>query len=156
MEVALAVVGVTDVAVRASSKLWTLSSAWRDAPMDLHNLRDDLTRTERFFREIERSLNTARLIPTPPENEPFGPRIDLGRLVAEGALALKRIEAIVDSLVCVADDSTNTKQKEGKTREIGKRKRVLWLRQSREIAKLREQLAHIRSSICRLLIAQNT
>src|SRR4051812_42117734 len=49
MEVAFAVVGATDVAGRAGSKLYALYSAWRDAPADVHRLRDDVTRTERFF-----------------------------------------------------------------------------------------------------------
>ena len=53
MEIAIAVFSLTTVAARASSKLWALSGEWRDAPADLHKLRDDVSAAERFFREIQ-------------------------------------------------------------------------------------------------------
>ncbi|KAK0730747.1 hypothetical protein B0H67DRAFT_562749 [Lasiosphaeris hirsuta] len=43
-----ALIGLADVALPTSSRLWTLSDAWRDAPADLRSLRDDLANTERF------------------------------------------------------------------------------------------------------------
>ncbi|KAK0617710.1 ankyrin repeat-containing domain protein [Immersiella caudata] len=148
MEFALALVGATDVAVRASSKLWALSTAWRDAPVDLHNLRDDLTRTERFFGEIQEQLGATRIAASPLEKEALD-HSELSRLIDEGAVALRRIEAIIDGLT-VPDDV-----EQGKVGELGKKRKFLWLRHTRKIARLRKELGHIRSSICRLLIAQN-
>ena len=157
MEIALGVIGVTDAAMRASSKLWALSAAWRDAPADLHNLRDDLTRTERFFGEIQEHLEPRQLRRYSPEEETFAGSFaqdsELGRLVDEGAVALRRIEAIVDGLV--AGDSIDTQAMMEKVGELGKRRTFLWLRHSRKIARLRKELGHTRSSICRLLITQN-
>jgi len=157
MEIALAVVGVTDVAVRASSKLWALSTAWRDAPADLHNLRDDLTRTERFFGEIQLHLKSTqfRVFPLEKEVFPDSPteQSELGRLVDEGGVALRRIEAIVDGLT-VADDAETLSMIE-RVGELGKKRKFLWLRHSRKVARLRKELGYVRSSICRLLITQN-
>jgi hypothetical protein len=152
MEIALAVVGVTDVAVRASSKLWALSTAWRDAPVDLHNLRDDLTRTERFFGEIQEQLGATRIAASPLEKEALD-HSELSRLIDEGAVALRRIEAIIDSLA--VPDNVEVDSVLGKVGELGKKRKFLWLRHTRKVARLRKELGHIRSSICRLLIAQN-
>jgi hypothetical protein len=203
MEIALAVVGVTDVAIRATSKLWALSEAWRDAPADLHNLRDDLTRTEQFFSEIQQhvaktsspclSRNSIAQHRFYPPRDDMGLSInekqnvsslslsfpnsdngydddsfrgadkeqptELGRLVDQGAAALRRIEAVIDGLMGMVDDGVDAETQSIYTAEkvpdIGKRRRFLWLRHSRKIAKLRKELGHIRSGICRVLIAQN-
>jgi hypothetical protein len=151
MEIALAVVGVTDVAVRATSKLWALSTAWRDAPVDLHNLRDDLTRTERFFGEIQEQIGSARIVGSPLGKEAFSDKSDLGRLIDEGAVALRRIEAVVDGLA-IANDSEDPVM--GRV-DLGSKRKFLWLRHARKVARLRKELAHVRSSICRLLITHN-
>lgn len=190
MEIAFALVGVTDVAIRAGSKLWALSTAWRDAPNDLHNLRDDLTSTEQFFSEVQehlRSVPRSRLNSpirvrsfsfedkdiSPPtsrsssdgthdgrdddmESPVIGGQLELGRLVEQGGVALRKIEAIIDGLLGTEGHvDAETQFMVEKIGELGKRRRFLWLRQSRKIAKLRKELAHIRSGICRALIAQN-
>ncbi|KAK5651657.1 hypothetical protein OQA88_11832 [Cercophora sp. LCS_1] len=181
MEIAFAVVGATDVAVRATSKLWALSTAWRDAPTDLHNLRDDLACTERFFGEVQQHLHISRSqISSPIRTKSFtfgdsdvspfprspflgsefgsptmGAQSELGRLVDQGSVALRRIEAIIDNLAGTADADAETQSVLEKMGELSKRRKFLWLRQSRKIAKLRKELGHIRSGICRALIAQN-
>lgn len=184
MEIAFALVGVTDVAIRSASKLWALSTAWRDAPADLHSLRDDLTSTENFFGEVQEHL---KLIPRSRMNSPIrirtfsfedkdlsfststssedgydldspttGGQSELGRLVEQGGVALRRIEAIIDGLLGTEGTiDTESQFVIDKIAELGKRRRFLWLRQSRKIAKLRKDLAGIRSGICRALIAQN-
>ncbi|KAK5659878.1 hypothetical protein OQA88_13341 [Cercophora sp. LCS_1] len=159
MEVAAAIIGVTDMAIRTSSKIWALSAAWRDAPADIYNLRDDLTRTERFFGEILAHLKTSQFRTFESEKDhglfhsinSSDEPTELGHLVDEGAAALRRIEAILDGFT---RDSVNETGSMGKI-DLGKTRKLLWLRHSKKVARLRKELAHIRSSICRLLIAQN-
>jgi hypothetical protein len=165
MEVAAAIIGVTEAAMRASSKMWKLSEAWRDAPVEIHNLRDDLARTERFFGEIQERVKTAQVrgFASCWEKDSGGVSLrrssfaapedpsGLSRMVDEGAVALRRIEAIVDSLTMVESPGRVCPEKV----ELGKRRKFLWLRHSRKVNRLRKELAQIRSSICRLLIAQN-
>jgi hypothetical protein len=153
MEIAAAVIGVADVAARASSKLWALSAAWRDAPLDLHSLRDDLTRTERFFGEIRQSLDRISLTQPGSMCDIFMLGSDLHELLDEGSVALRRVEAIVDSFSAIK--YADTKTHSDKAREMGSRRKILWLRQSRKVTRLRQELTHIKSSICRILIAQN-
>jgi len=159
MKVALAVAGITTAAVRVSSTLWTLSRDWRDAPVDLHNLRDDVTRTERFFGEIQQTMNASRLAgpPTPKEALPEASALqsDLRQLIDEGISTLRRIEAIVDGLVVSAGVEGRSEEDKAKGDDIRKRRKFLWLLQSRKVAKLRKELSYTRSNICRLLITRN-
>ncbi len=158
MEIAAAVLGITDAAVRTSSKLWELSSAWRDAPSDLRSLRDDLAHTERFFMEIQEHLEDVRVWGSP--KEPGGnvgtdnPQCELDRLISKGSIVLRRIEDMVDGL-SVQDGTTNTQTSDQKIEELGKRRKFLWLRQTRRVAKSRKDLERIRASICQFLISHN-
>lgn len=153
MELAAAIIGVADVALRASSKLWKLSATWRDAPAEIHGLRDDVTRTENFFCEIQQSIKIVGWVTHPNLEGQSALHVDLAELIEEGAATLRRIEAIVDGLdapVLSGETSNSNMIWNG-----DRRKRLLWLRNSMKVAKLRKELCHIRSSICRLLIAQN-
>jgi len=154
MEIAAAVLGVTDVALRASSKLWKLSGMWRDAPADIHSLRDDLVRTERFFAEIRQNVNPASSRTHPPQRGLITLHHDLEHLVVEGGAVVRRIEAIVDGLLS-AEGTEISGSGASRLLELGKRRKLLWLRQARKVAKLRKELGDIRSGICRLLVAQN-
>ncbi|KAK4447962.1 hypothetical protein QBC34DRAFT_408603 [Podospora aff. communis PSN243] len=160
MEIALGVISVTDVAVRCCSKLWALSNAWRDAPADIHHLRDDLTSTERFFGDIQEHVQAVELKSRPYKRETWEDssvqQPELRRLVDDGLGVLNEIETIVDGLLACGS-STNAEQPllGERTAEVGKRTKLLWLRQLRKVARLRKELAHVRSAICRLLISQN-
>ena len=60
LSIIAAVVGVADVAGRTSNSIWRLCDAGRDAPRDVHELRDELTRASEFFSGLERGLTTER------------------------------------------------------------------------------------------------
>ncbi|KAK4444200.1 ankyrin repeat-containing domain protein [Podospora aff. communis PSN243] len=172
MEAALGVIGATDVAIRASSKLWALSREWRDAPADLHNLRDDVTRAERFFGEIQQHVNTAQLeyeaAPPPryasrltrsPLREKgrsglYSTNSELGDLLETGGVILRRIEDIVDSLSVPVGGGGGSVRRED-FGEMSKRRKVQWLLQAKKVAKLRKELAQMRAGVCQLLISQN-
>ncbi|KAK0652512.1 ankyrin repeat-containing domain protein [Cercophora newfieldiana] len=151
MEAAFAIVGAADVAVRATCKLWALSDAWRDAPADLFKLRDDLTRTERFYAEIQQHVTNSR-------SSALGAsylRQDLQSMIEEGAITLRQIEAIVDGLVAPGNDGPDEKHCKNDAAGVGKRRKLRWLKQSAKVTRLRKELAHTRSNICQLLITQN-
>ncbi|KAK0649847.1 ankyrin repeat-containing domain protein [Cercophora newfieldiana] len=142
IEIIAAVVGITDVAGRASSKLWGLFRTWRDAPEDLHRLYSDLARTHNFFGEVREGMS----IQAP------GKWHDLEHLLRDGTNILGRIERIIDGLL-----STSGKSNGEDAREVGKRGRLYWITGARrEAARLSKELAEMRSGICRLLITQNT
>ena len=58
MEVVAAVVGVADVTARSAHMLWRLCDAWRDAPHEVFQLRDDLSRANEFYASLKQDLTT--------------------------------------------------------------------------------------------------
>ncbi|KAK4449877.1 ankyrin repeat-containing domain protein [Podospora aff. communis PSN243] len=148
MESAAAVIGITEATIRTASKLWKLTNAWRDAPEDVHRLRDDLSRTQQFFDEVRHSASLAKLSESWDQSSPFETEL---KLLLEGGIAiLKRIETFVDGLL---GDSPGLRQ--DTLLGIGKRRRLAWITNSRKIAQLRRELRLNVSSICRILITQN-
>lgn len=160
MEVALAVVNVTDVAVRCGAKLWVLSNLWRDAPDDIRSLRDEMKNTELFFDQIRRHIEITDTRTPSVEHEFLTESKDqpseLTNLIDDGHVVLSRIEAIVDSLVTSTTmEAQGLLVKDNKGEKPSKTKRMLWLRHSHKVARLRKELGHIRSSLCRFLISRN-
>jgi len=56
MEVVAAAVGIADVTARSAHMLWRLCDAWRDAPHDLFQLRDDLSRANEFYGSLKNDV----------------------------------------------------------------------------------------------------
>jgi len=160
MEIVVAVAGLTDIAARTGSKLWSLSGAWRDAPDDLHRLRDDMVRTQQFFGEIKEGAFAlcmeslgSRSISMAEEKEPPDGQTELQSLLGDGADILQRLEGIVDRLLSIGGGGNGGRDM---PRDLGKRGRLYWMGVVRkEVTTLRRELREVRSSICRLLIAQN-
>ncbi|KAK0647086.1 ankyrin repeat-containing domain protein [Cercophora newfieldiana] len=75
-------------------------------------------------------------------------------MLEKGGSTLRRIEDMVDNLTVVKDDRDTAASSEifG---EMGKRRKIRWLRYAPKVAKLRKELGHTRSNICQLLISQN-
>ena len=159
MEIALGILSATTVAIRCGSKLWTLSDAWRNAPADIHHLRDDMASTERFFGEIRQYLQTTELNPLSKRFEPLEETAvqqpEIKRLMDEGVAVLGQIEVVVDGLLACSNTSNTRPVEKEIVIEVGKRIKLLWFRQVGEVARLRKELAHVKTSICQLLISQN-
>lgn len=149
MEAVGAIIGIADCTLRTTSKLWSVTSAWRDAPADLHRLRDDLSRTQRFFAETQEGINAMYALGSKVQGESHASWRELERLLDEGYAVLRQIEKFVDSLNRPSSGPSD------ESRELGKRRRIIWMTSVRKIQKLRDDLKGIVSNVCRLLIAQN-
>ncbi|KAK0611445.1 hypothetical protein B0T14DRAFT_571331 [Immersiella caudata] len=134
MELAAAILGVTDIAARTGSKVWSLSHALLDAPDDFHRLGDDITRTQQFFGEVKEGtlcLKNHRLVAR--FGEESEDQRDFQRLLSDGADLLQRIEGIIDKLIQVNGQGVDG------PRELGKRGKIHWIGVVRkEIASLKE------------------
>src|SRR5512140_480248 len=128
MEVAAAIIGVSEVAIRTTSKLWKLSNAWREAPEELHRLRDDLSRTQQFFDEVRHNSISATFSRSWNEESPT--QAELRRLLLEGSRILEKIEDVVDKL-------TGGQGRLEKLGTLGKMRRILWMANAQKIAGLR-------------------
>src|ERR1700753_3734085 len=60
MNVGLAVIGLSDVAARAFIKAWKLAHLWKDAPREVHRLRNDLSCAGKFFGNIRQQLGVVK------------------------------------------------------------------------------------------------
>ncbi|KAK3395161.1 ankyrin repeat-containing domain protein [Podospora didyma] len=147
MEVVAGIVSITNVTIRISSKLWKLSDAWREAPENIYRLRDDITRTKQLLEEI--GQNAAFETPPESQGESPEPRADLKILLNQGTAALRRIEEIIERLIRGDSADSNLSQ------DLGKRRKIIWLRYKEKVAALRKELGIIMSSICHLLITRN-
>ncbi|KAK3687409.1 ankyrin repeat-containing domain protein [Podospora appendiculata] len=152
MEVLGVIIGVTGITIRTSSKIWSLCSAWRDAPKDLHRLCNDLTRAQRFFCETQHGISAifpeATATTAKAHRWAAASREDLQVLLAQGEAVLKHIEDLADRLQRGDDWDM-------KMFDLSKRRRAIWLRNAHKVARLRRELSEIISNICRLLITQN-
>jgi hypothetical protein len=149
MEAVGAVVGISDVALRASSKLWTLFGAWKDAPADLHRLRDELSRTHRFFGETQQGIEALYSIQHGFQkmSETHASTSELELLVNDGMVVLERIDQFIDTL-------TKPSVMNGLP-DVGKRRRVVWMASAKKVSKWKSELRAVTSDVCRLLIVQN-
>ncbi len=149
MEAVGAVVGIADVALRTSSKLWALFGAWQDAPADLHRLQDEISRTHRFFGETQEGVRALYSIQPRSQKmtESHASIRELQILADEGLTVLEHIDRFVDSLTRPSSVD--------KLPDLGKRRKVIWLTSARKVSKWRSELRAITSDVCRLLIAQH-
>jgi hypothetical protein len=149
MESVAAVIGITEATVRTASKLWKLTNAWRDAPEDVHRLRDDITRTQQFFGEIRHhTLLANKSEDAWDQSSPFETELKL--LLDGGIAVLGRIETFVDSLL--GDQPTDGAEA---LLNIGKRRRLVWIANTRKVTQMRRDLRLKASNICHMLITQN-
>ena len=157
MEPVSAILAITGATVRTGSKLWEISGEWRDAPSDVRFLRDDLASTERFFRLIQQVVLPNKC--SAGISSPLVPLADLEQLVDQGIALLGKLEAVVDRVTTagarIDGGGHPSAGREGAAVKVGKAKRCLWIRYSRRVAKLRADLAVVRSSICGWLIIYN-
>lgn len=72
---------------------------------------------------------------------------ELKKLLDQGTDILQQIENFIDELEKGIDCNG--------AKELGKRRRLIWLKGSRHVARWRSNLRAITSNICRLLLAQN-
>lgn len=149
MEAVGAAFGIVDVALRASSKAWKLSGVWRDAPAEVHRLRDELDRAERFFIETQQGIQSMYTRTRNSQPQSHGTWAEIETLLASGVAVLSRIEVAIDNLTRPNGSNHSASQPLSKTR------RIIWMTSARKTAAARDELRAIVSDICNLLIAQN-
>jgi len=145
MEVPFGVIAIVGTAARVTSKTWSLSESWIDAPRDFHRLKDELARIRLFFDETKEGMMSNPATTTGSRMPP--PEDDLDRLLGMGADIMRQLELIIDDLS--GNEGLN---EEG---ELRKRRRMTWMVNTNKISRLRSELGDLASGICRLLIVRN-
>jgi hypothetical protein len=145
MEVPLGIVAIVGTAARVTSKTWSLSESWVDAPRDFHRLKDELARVRLFFDETHEGMTSSTTggQGLPPDDDDD----DLHQQLGTGADILARIEQVIDEI--------SDKKGVDDEGELRKRRRVKWMANNGRITRLRDELRDVASCICRLLIVRN-
>ena len=141
MEIVACVIGVADVTARASSKIWRLCELWKDAPQDVFHLRDELDRSSRFFEALKTGMQQQSLPASSSSSPSQTVMVDLTSLLNRGHGTVSALQALFDELLIVKTDAEKGSSSEKLVAvELGKRRRVGWLKRFHRIKRLRNSL----------------
>ncbi|KAK4448906.1 hypothetical protein QBC34DRAFT_438682 [Podospora aff. communis PSN243] len=159
MEIAAAVIGITNITIRTSADLWGLCDTWRDAPKELHYLRDDLVRAQEFLAQVKVGIDKLRLnhpVSDAVEKEPLR---QLEVLLKKGLAVVSEIETIVhrisDGRYYEKSETESISWLDAKPEALSKRRRMVWLSKAGRIGRLRTMFKEIGMGICASLISLN-
>jgi hypothetical protein len=153
MELVAACVGIADIAARSSSKIWRLTELWKDAPSEIHQLRDDLSYAQEFFGEVRFRATATRELAF---RKPASQTQQLCGLLDQGSDILGELEVIIDGLGHPAADADDEPLLgDEPVAGMSKRRRVTWLLKRRRTHALRLRLKDLLNSICGQLMALN-
>lgn len=152
MEIAAATIGVVNVTVRTSCKVWMLCESWKEAPKDVHLLRDSLNRAEEFFSHVKMGTEKASMdqLVTNPLQQVSLRRLE--GLLHQGAAAVDDIDALVQKIFEGRDTGVDNL---GNPEPLGKRRRIVWLMEASKLARLQGVLKEICAMTCASLMALN-
>jgi len=152
MEMALACVGAADVAARSASKLWELTEVWRDAPSDIHRLRDDLMHAKDFLGQVRYQIETA----SQSFQTKFQETESLRALFERGRDILAEVQEIVESLRKPSRTIDNLPLTDTHHPIVlTKRRRLIWMTKRNRVHRLSNLLKDVTQSICGQLMVLN-
>jgi len=155
MEIAAGVIGLVRVTTAASLQTRKLCEDWKDAPRDVHHLRDELDTCEAFFRALRSGIAEWQLGVGLEGEKGGNPSTagltaaigEVGKLLSRSNSILETLKTILEVLVRERDASSaasvdGSSGVEGIQSSLPKRRKILWLRRVDEVGKLRKMLRH--------------
>jgi hypothetical protein len=151
MEIAAGVIGLVRVTAAASVQTRKLCENWKDAPRDVHHLRDELETCEAFFRALRSGIVEWPLGGLEAEvgsiSSTEGPAAaigELGRLLSRSNGILETLREMLEELARGRDASSGTAAHGGCGRRgypiAAKEEKDSKLRRVDEVGKLRKML----------------
>ncbi|RSM00939.1 hypothetical protein CDV31_011579 [Fusarium ambrosium] len=150
MELLAAIVGVADVTARASTGLWKLCEQWRDAPKDIHLLRDDLVQANAFFAQIQKGLTAEQARGGSASRWPPECIRELERLLQDGQALVLGVEKMVDELMSPGIAASGPSHQ-----SLSGRRKLLWVTKLRWTSEQRRSLKTLMGKICVSLVSLN-
>ncbi|KAL2073010.1 hypothetical protein VTL71DRAFT_10334 [Oculimacula yallundae] len=150
-------VGLSDAATRTASTLFQLVDAWRDAPRDVHHLRDSVVSVGEFFARVHHELDEH--ITCGHYSESTYVLQTSNKLLLDLKIAQKVLEQIdqildfVGSTDRVAGKSLKSELPPDETAR--KLRKDRWLRRRGALLKLQKSLTEIQSTIFEGLLSMN-
>ena len=156
MEIAAVAIGVVNVTARAGSKIWTLCESWKEAPKEVHYLRDSLVRAQEFFSQVKLGIEKGRLdeLASNPLQDDSLRQLEL--LLKQGLATIVGIEAIVQDITDGQHSPSRGRGIHSSIQEpLSRRRKMLWLANAAKVARLRTGLKEISMMICASLVSLN-
>lgn len=147
------VVGLTDAASRTGSKIFTLINTWRNAPRELHSIREDVSVANEFLR----NLGAITQVIIKEGNININVNESLERCLISTQSILTDLEKNLDYVSSSGDPVKNEvvgeeKSKSDNSAEIRKSR---WLRRRTAIISLQAQLKRSFAMILERLLSNN-
>lgn len=140
MEIVAASFTVASVTARAGSTVWQLCEIWQDAPRDIFDLRDDLTRAGEFFLAVQHGLQSAL-----KQENAAGWTSSSGKLeglLLRGQRITLEIQRILDKLCRHGEPLQKRDEGVVTNKLIGGRGKLEWLTKRNRVYGLRQTLRH--------------
>lgn len=150
MELFAAIVGVADVTARASTGLWRLCEQWRDAPKEIHLLRDDLVQANSFFAQIQKGLIAEQARGASASRWPPECTRELGQFLKDGQALVLGVEKMVDELLSRGVAASGPSHL-----SLSGQRKLLWVTKLRWTSDQRRSLKTLMGKICVSLVSLN-
>jgi len=142
MELAAATVGIVELTAKASSAIWKLCAQWKNAPLELSQLRDDIDRASMLYALVQRCALTA--IGSSGDPVHGATAHELAALLSSGSDTVGKLQEIVYSLLRQSSEKDEM-QGDGANPQQDVPSRVwklTWIRKTASIRFLRRSLRH--------------
>lgn len=138
---------IAAVSVKTCSVAYKLCQVWKDAPKEIHELKDELTRSEEFFQGVKHNA-TEQIRDCSPHETAKLSEAGLLEFFEKGEFVLLEIRRILNNLLDASDDC--------KTLVINDRKlKAKWLKHRNHTRRMQKCLREIMTNICAILISRN-
>lgn len=146
MDPVSAALSIASTAAATCSVVWKVCEQWRDAPTDVHQLKDTVLQANEFFQGVKYNLETNGT--STVISKTASSSSELEKLLQEGESALNGIRLLLDSLLNGSDLCGNQP-------DLNRRRRLKWLKNLHKANKLRKRVKEVTAQTCALLISQN-
>lgn len=146
MDPVSAALSIASAATATCSAVWKLCERWRDAPSDVHELKDAVLQANEFSQAVRYNMESDRILEVVTRTFPCLNR--LNKLLQDGEATLDAIRCLLENVIHGSDLVENQMN-------MSRRMKMKWLKNAHKAKKLRKKLKQIIAQTCAFLISQN-
>jgi len=152
MEVAAAAIGITEATARVSVGIWKLCDIWREAPKEVHRLRDELARAHEFLGSVREKVvqDPGTSLATDESSQRLTSLLGRGRDVVEG------LEDLINEVLGVqVQGYAPNYYRAARENPLKAKRKFIWMTKIGKVRNLRAALARNNAEIYGELVALN-
>lgn len=140
-----AALGIASAATATCSAVWKLCERWRDAPSDVHELKDAVLQANEFSQAVKYNMESDRMLEVVPRT--FPSHNGLNKLLQDGETTLTAIRCLLETVINGSDFENQV--------NLSRRMKIRWLKNAPKAKKLCKKLKQTTAQTCAFLISQN-